>query len=264
MKLAPTNCFVGMFDIVGFKALRLKKGTAGLHQLYIQGILPAIQHSAAGKGKTESVGGGQRYVPDFSESIISYRAISDTVIFFSPDDSFDSFIAIVNSAFMLLQFGFCGSKAPYRGAIGWGDIISDPAGVLIGSAVEDAYVGESSQAWAGAMLTSNCCTFIDSNNYFERYGEVHMRLAENLESGQDKQNAKKNAKRLVRYRVPTQHSPKDGPAAYGEFETYAVDWTIRMYENAAAASFHQSSSDHAERIFENTKLFEEWARKNNR
>jgi hypothetical protein len=252
-----------MFDIIGFKALRATKGTAGLHQRYIRGILPAIQHSAAGKGKIATVGGTQMYVPDFSDAIIRYAAISDTVIFFSPDDSFDSFFAIVNSSFLLLQSGF-GSHAPYRGAIGWGDIINDPAGIIIGSAVEDAYVGESSQAWAGVMLTSECRAFADSNKYVERYRAVHAEAAKTAATEIHKKNATENGKRLVLYPAPIQSNPKDGPATYSALETYVIDWTMRMYEGASAASFDESTSKHAQTIAANTKQFEGWARKNNR
>lgn len=263
-ELMPTNCFVAMFDIIGFKALRDKKGTAGLHQQFQRGILPAIQHSAAGRGKTEYVNGVQMYVPDFSQDSIKYRAISDSVIFFTKDDSFDSFFKIVNSAFTLLQFGFNGGKAPYRGAIGWGDLIDDPHGILLGSAIEDAYIGESSQAWAGAMLTQTCCAFTTNNNYFERYRSLHLHIFNMLTDETQKANAVQNAKRLVAYSVPVQCNPKDGPARYGEIQTYAVDWTIRMYEGAAEKSFDPSDSGHANIIATNTIAFEQWTRKNNR
>jgi hypothetical protein len=104
-----------MFDIIGFKALRQKVGTAGLHRQFLRGILPGIQHSAAGRGKSIQHEGHDIYLPDFHEWSVGYRYISDTVIFFTPDDSFGSFLSMVNSAFMLLQFGFAGGKAPYRG-----------------------------------------------------------------------------------------------------------------------------------------------------
>ena len=263
--LLPVNCFVGMFDIIGFKALREKKGTAGLHQQFMRGIMPSIQHSAAGRGKTESINGELIYVPDFSEGSVKFRVISDSVIFFTKDDSFDSFFSIVHSAFMLLQFGFNGGKAPYRGAIGWGDLIDDPNGILIGSAIEDAYAGENLQVWAGAMLTQFCLDFVISNNYIDKYKAIHLQCAEYpfLDDIQ-KCNATENARKLVRYDIPTQFNPKDGSVTYDVFSTYAVDWTIRMYEGASAKSFDSSANAHAKMIAKNTATFEQWARKNNR
>lgn len=262
--IQPTNCFVGMFDIIGFKALREKKGTAGLHRQFVRGIIPAIQHSAAGKGKTETIAGQQVYVPDFSDSRVRYLAVSDSVLFFTPDDAFESFVSIISSAFMLLQFGFNGSRAPYRGAIGWGDLIADPQGVLIGSAIEDAYKGESSQAWAGAMVTQECRAFAENNNYIQRYVETHHKAAEHVADPRQVRMALENAKRLAMYPVPIQHNPKDASATYSTLETYAIDWTIRMYEGAAAKSFDPSEIQHSVAIADNTRSFEQWARSNNR
>ena len=96
MYLQPSYAFVGMFDVLGFKALREEKGTEGLHQQYIRGILPAIQHSAAGKSKSSVVDGQSVLVPDFTATSLSYRIFSDTVIYFSADDSFESFVEIVS------------------------------------------------------------------------------------------------------------------------------------------------------------------------
>lgn len=264
LNIQPTNRFVGMFDIIGFKALRAKKGTSALHQQFLNGILPAIQHSAAGKAKKELVDGTPMYVPDFVGSTIGYRAVSDSVLFFSPDDSFDSFVRIIHSAFMLLQFGFSGGKAPYRGAIGWGDFIDDPQGILIGSAIEDAYAGESCQAWAGAMLTASCREFVETRNYPHSYKAGLLEASAKADDPAIKKKFAENSKRLVLYPVPVQHNPKDAPATYGKLKTYALDWTIRMYEKAAEASFEPSPSGHAQKIAANTENFELWARANNR
>lgn len=165
---------------------------------------------------------------------------------------------------MLLQFGFSGGKAPYRGAIGWGDFIDDQHGILLGSAIEDAHAGESCQAWAGAMLTAACREFVDRQNYVENFKAASLRASAAASDVTAKKAAAENAKRLVLYQVPVQHNPKDGPATYGKLETYVLDWTIRMYENATEASFDPSPSRHAQEIAANTKAFEIWARANNR
>lgn len=254
------TCFVGMFDVLGFKSLRDAKGTIGLHQQYIRGILPAIAHSAAGKGKTETVNGQQLYVPDFVESRVSFRVISDSVLFFTQDDTFDSFVSLVHSAFMLLQFGFSGGKAPFRGAIGWGDLIDDPAGIVLGSAIEDAYLGESTQAWAGAMLTEAARDFAETNNYLASFAAAYEAAAAGVADEAEKQLIRNGAKRLVRYRVPTQHNPKDGPVTYSQLDTYAINWTIRMFADASSKSFGPPPSQHAAKIAVNTQQFEDWAR----
>ncbi len=253
-----------MFDIIGFKALRVKKGSAGLYQQFTRGIAPAIQHSAAGNGKFIQKNGIGMYVPDFSEFSVGFRAISDTVIFFTKDDSFKSFASIVNSSFMLLQHGFGGGKAPFRGAIGWGDFINDPQGILIGSAIEDAYVGESSQAWAGAMLTNSCRDFSVEKGYIESYKSLHMELSQQVTDEREKRTVVENSNRLVEYHVPIQINPKDSPVIYEQVKTYVIDWTIRMYEGASKKSFDPSKDKHAQTIAKNTLVFENWARSNNR
>lgn len=262
--MTPINCFSGFFDIIGFRALRESLGTAGLHKAFRSGIMPSIQHSAAGRGRSAQVDGETVYLPQFGEGSVSYRAISDSVIFFTRDDSFNSFIDIVNSSFMLLQFGFGGEKAPYRGGIGWGDLIDDPVGILVGSAIEDAICGESSQAWAGCMLTQSRSDFVVSKDYIEQYRNAHLKVAEKLDDEIKRDSTLANARRLVMYSVPIQRNPKDGPVIYATESAYVIDWTIRMYEGAAEMSFAPSHNAHANEIAKNTIAFEHWARANNR
>jgi hypothetical protein len=249
-----------MFDVIGFKALRESLGTAGLYQKYIHGVSPAIAHSAAGRSRFETRNGEQVCVPDFEGSTIKHRTFSDSVILYTSDDSFESFYRLIFSSFQLLQFGFMGLKAPFRGAIGWGDLIDDPQRILLGSAIEDAYSGESQQAWAGAMLTPGAVKFAEENDYI---GLLKRSLIEHARIATDevtRQRTLENTKMLVRYPVPTQDNPKDGPVKYQSLDTYVIDWTIRMYEGASAASFNESISKHANVIAENTHKFESWAR----
>jgi hypothetical protein len=249
-----------MFDVIGFKALRAQLGTSGLHQRYMRRILPSIEHSTAGRGKTETINGQSLYVPDFTGTTLKYRAISDSVWLLAPDDSFDSFYQLINSSFMLLQFGFSGGRAPFRGAIGWGDLIDNPQGILLGSAIEDSYAGESQQAWAGAMLTASARDVAESRGYIKRFEEIYLEAAAVVNDEISKKDALLNSRRLVLYPVPTQVNPKDGPAQYGTLETYAIDWTVRMYEGASQKSFEESASGHANTIAANTLSFERWAR----
>jgi hypothetical protein len=261
---APTNCFVAMFDILGFKALRKRCGTAGLHQLYTRSISAMIAHAAAGSGKTSQINGESLYVPHRTPFSPHFQTISDTAIFFTRDDSFISFLNIVHSSFCLLQFGFAGSKAPYRGAIGWGDLIADKSGILIGTAVEDAYDGQGKQAWAGCMLTEECQRLAVSMDYLRLYREFHLTAASELTDESKRRGLVDNAERLVEYPVHLQENPKDGPAVYFRRKTHVIDWTIRMHEGAAAKSFEPSEKSHAREIARNTIEFENWARERRR
>lgn len=55
---------------------------------------------------------------------------------------------------------------PFRGAIGYGDLIVDSDdGIFVGEAIEDAYRAEQSQAWLGCILTQECAQFAESKKY---------------------------------------------------------------------------------------------------
>jgi hypothetical protein len=258
---APRNCFVAMFDILGFKALRKLRGTAGLNQLYTRSIAAMIQHAAAGSRTLTQTNGETFCVPRFTPYSLRYRAISDTAIFFTPDDSFTSFLIIVHCSFFLLQSGFAGTKAPFRGAIGWGDLIDDDSGILIGSALEDAYDGERRQAWAGCMLTNECRSLAGSMGYLQRYREFHLTEASKLENETGRKMMIENAERLVEYRVQLKADDRKGKKdSYSTSDAYVIDWTIRMYEGAAASSFLPSDCARAQAIAKNTIEFEKWAR----
>ena len=260
--LVPRNCFAALFDIVGFRALRSSIGTTGLYQRYQRGILPMMLHSAAGKSRTEELGDRNVSVPDFTELSVEYRIISDTVIFFTADDSFQSFCNILRSSHALVKSGFA-TKAPYRGAIGWGDLVDDPLGVLLGSAIEDAYAGESMQAWAGVMLTSTCREIVEKNEFAERHRAMFKIAAANIKEEIPREKLLRNSRILVKYNVPTQANPKDGPVSYSDLQTFALDWTIGMYRGAAGKAFMPSENPHAQTIARNTVAFEDWARANN-
>jgi len=257
--MEPNNVYLAFFDILGFKALRFEKETKGLYKLYMSVINPMISHSAAGKGKTIKINGKSLFVPDFSEMSVKYKIISDSIIFYTKDDSFTSFLSIINSSFQLLQFGFAGLKTPLRGAISHGDLIDDPKGTYIGSAVEDAYINEGRQVWSGCILTDSCSKFVQSSNILTNYQESLLITAEDY-SGVQKDNIIKASKRIVEYDCPMQENPKDGPLKYFSEKKFVLNWTLNMFENASEKSFPKSDDKHANLIRENTVIFEKWAR----
>lgn len=254
------TCFLSMFDIIGFKSLRTKLGTDGLYKKYQNGIKPMIEHSAAGKGKTIEINGKKLFVSDFSDISVNYKIISDSVILYTKDDSFTSFVRIINSSFMLLQSGFNGGKAPYRGAISHGDLIDDMKGTYIGSSVEDAYIGEQSQVWSGCILTASCRAYVEENNFIEYLYNLNCNLAKK-HNGEKRDAAIKNIERIVLYDVPKQKNPKTGAIEYYYEKHYTINWVVNMYQGAATASFEESDDPHAKLIKKNTIDFESWSRK---
>jgi hypothetical protein len=258
--LKTDQCFVGMYDILGFKALRKNIGTEGLYERFKSGILPLIQHAAAGMGKYEIVDGENVFIPQFNINSVNYLIISDTIIFFTRDSSFKSFSNIVNSSFSLLQSGFIGSKTPFRGSIEIGDLIFDRSGIIIGSAIEDAYLGESIQEWSGVMLTKNCLEFVGKEGYPDQYKKVYLDIAENSNIEKEKRIAKGNAECLVRYDVPLKIKHHSDQSDSNVFSTLVINWTVRMYKDASIKAFSDTKEEHAEQIIKNTQAFENWAR----
>jgi len=259
--VTPISCFVGMFDILGFRALRNSRSTAGLYQHFVRSTLPTIEHAAAGARETITRNGQQFEVPKQGEFSCSYIGFSDTVIFSTPDDSFTSFLKIVRASRELLQSGFA-TKTPYRGAIGYGDLIPGPP-VFIGSAIEDAYLGEQSQVWAGCMLTSVAREFIDSRRYLSEFRDFLAAETANLSENQ-REKVLLAGKHITDYSVPVSRNPRNSVAEYLTFSTYVIDWTVGMFAGAAAQAFNPAEEDHPARIIQNTIDFEEWARANNR
>ena len=173
----PINTFVAMFDFLGFKMLRKERGTLGLYNLYLRGLLPQIQHSAALNSKVIEKNGVKISVPDPRPYSIDYRIISDSIILFSPSNSFNDFLGLITASHQLLCTGFAGHKAPLRGAIGYGDLILDNRTIWLGSAIEDAYIGESTQLWAGCSITPNCQSYLEEHNFIEKYKVVFKDMA---------------------------------------------------------------------------------------
>lgn len=253
------ECFLACFDVLGFKVLRDNRTTEGLYQLYQRHLLPAMQHAAAGQGKTVD----NKYVPDFNQNSLNYRIFSDTVILFTLDNSFGSFLNVINSAHKLLSMGFVGSKTPFRGAIGYGDLIYDGQGIFVGEALEDAYKWESKQVWSGCLLTDNCESFITQKDYLKRFTAAHEQALS--EKPEHEKNIRLNSKIITNYDVPLYENRKTDKVRYYSENKFVLDWTVRMYENASSKSFlPHNNIEHVKLIIQNTVNFEMWARKKNR
>lgn len=253
-----------MFDFLGFKNLRKNRGTEGIHQLYMRGLFPQIQHAAALRGKTIERDGSRVYVPDFGPQSIDYKIVSDSIILFAKGDEFEQFLKIIAASHNLLCSGFAGHKAPLRGAIGHGDLIYDPNSIWVGSAIEDAYIGESKQVWSGCSLTESCEAFVKQKEYIQKYINTFDAALSQEQDDLKKKNLEKAKRRLVEYSIPEQRNPKTGPVEYSQRFGYALDWTLNLYEGAGENGFEATEFYHAKAIIENTKQFESWARSNNR
>jgi hypothetical protein len=256
----PILSFVAMFDFLGFKSRRKIRGTSGLHSLYTRALLPLIQHSAAMRGKTVEREGRPVYVPDPAPYSVACRVISDSILLFANGNTFDDFLRIVSASHNLLCGGFGMPNAPLRGAIGYGELILDDSAIWIGSAIEDAYEGESKQVWSGCAFTKTCIEFVEQQKYLESHQTLFESLSD-LETDEPvRAKIEKAKRRIVKYQIPEQTNPKTGPVEYTTREGYALDWTLNVFEGASRKIFSEPPEPHAQRIVENTGEFEKWAR----
>jgi hypothetical protein len=213
--------------------------------------------------KLEERNGTTVSIPDPKSQRVYFTFFSDTIVYYSKDDSFESFFSIILTSLQLLVSGFGGLKAPYRGAIGHGDIIADSMGILLGTSVIDAYKGEQSQVWAGCILTDACESFCNEKKYFDQFNNF-LEIALQSETNETKRiKIKKTQKVLIKYNVQKQRKTNDKPIEYYKKEHIVLDWTHNTYVGAAEKSFNPSGIHHQEMIRKNTIEFETWVRQNN-
>lgn len=240
--------FVAYLDIVGFKALREKLGSAGLLKRVTGGVIPAIEHASSTAKKLVEAGGQKYLIADLSKLRSQFRYFSDSVIFWQPDASLKSFIDCVVTVRELISTGFAAS-VPFRGAIGIGDFFVDTGtGSFVGTALEDAYVGAESTVWAGCILTPVAAA--------HAIGEGHIEAFKSACRSSTDPKVAKQVSLLVDYGVETQSLSRKTPRSYDTQTFVAVNWTINMFDGASKQCFQPTRDPHALRIIENTQSFE--------
>jgi len=255
-----SNRFFAMFDIIGFSNLVKTKGTQELFKLVNKNVIFAMQYAATRGFINQEQNGRLVSVPDLKKKEVEFQIFSDTIIFYTQDDSLKSYIDIITTAQRLMTFSFTG-QTPFRGAIGYGDLITNNLNVMIGTSVIDAYIGEQNQVWSGCILTKTCEEFCKRNQYFYLFDkyiteEIKLNKSEDLVK-----NSKKFKTLVVEYNVPKQKKkPNLGIEYYSEVH-YVINWTHwvgegRFIENA----FQPSENPHHQNIKNNTMIFNEWAR----
>jgi hypothetical protein len=251
-----------MFDILGFKALLDELNTDGLYNRYLNSILPMIESASMPIQKIIKRDGRDVMVSDKSFVRAKYSFFSDTITFYSNDNTFNSFLSVHMTALEFLKSGF-GMYMPMRGAIGYGDLIVDKYGIQVGKSIVDAYLGEQSQVWSGCIYTKNAEEFCVRENYFELFNQKFEEWKKTVQRDFEKQQLEYKRKSLVKYNVPLQKKAYNNPIEYYNEELYALDWTKNVFNDASKKVFKSSKNEHQQRIRENTIDFEEWARQNN-
>lgn len=264
METTLSNRFFAMFDIIGFSNLVKTMGTEALFKQFSKSVIRSIQYAATNGFIEQDRVGYKVSVPDLSKLRVNYQIFSDTIIFYTKDNSWNSFFDIIVTAVKLMTFSFY-SPGPFRGAIGYGDLMTNEFNVMIGTSVIDAYTGEQEQVWSGCMLTKKCEEFCEEQNYFKFYEKVFSsRIEELINEGADVDEIdtkKEWLTAVVKYDVPKQRKITKDEIDYYFENHFVINWTHWVGTAVDIGKvFIPSEISHHKKIKNNTLDFEKWAR----
>ncbi len=144
MLLTDGKRFVVFFDLLGFGSW---VESSGSHEVftYVRGFLNLmVRSSLPGSVVHEDMS------VDLEESTIGYINFSDSVVFYSIDDSYICLKTIICVCAEFMNIVICGPSRMLRGAISHGEFYVDPeANAYVGQALIDAYRLEGKQDWLG-------------------------------------------------------------------------------------------------------------------
>lgn len=195
--------FVAFFDILGFGSWVESEGSKKVFT-YVRGFLNLMVRSSL-PGSTVH----QDMSVDIQKSDIGYINFSDSIVFYSRDDSYHCLKAMLTVCGEFMNVVICGPSRMLRGAIAHGEFYADPkANAYVGKALIDAYKLEEDQDWLG------------------------LSLHESVEVIKDFPKALKEHKGfIVKSLVSLKNKPKKLP--------YCINWANKRYLNA---SFNAMSS----------------------
>ncbi|OQX18457.1 MAG: hypothetical protein BWK75_06635 [Candidatus Altiarchaeales archaeon A3] len=164
MIVTEGNRYVAFFDILGFSNLVETEGSKEVF-IYTRGFLDLMIRSSMPK----SVVNPDMSV-DLKPSIISYINFSDSIVYYSLDDSYEAFRTMLKVCANFINVVICGPTRMIRGALSHGEFYADPENnAYVGKALIDAYQLEKDQEWLGVSLHSsieNTANFIRAQKEF--------------------------------------------------------------------------------------------------
>lgn len=173
--------FIAYFDYLGFKDF-IQRNPVEFQMQIMDNNYRDIS-TALAKGKRKALPGGG-YTPDLDNSRLRCINFSDTIIFYTNDDSWESLIEILdvshwfNSKCNLFFF-------PVRGCLHYGEFVdlnfnrnnpnngSFHVNSVYGDGLIKAYQKAESQAWAGAIIDETIVEYIrgQGKNELEVFGK---------------------------------------------------------------------------------------------
>lgn len=168
--------YIGYFDLMGYKNFIEANNTEETKRR-IEHILRDVE-SALGQGEYKNGASGAMYA-DLSKSRLQCLTISDTIIFWTLDDSQESLAEILKVCF---DFNFMLNvhNFPVRGALVYEDVDmvtgatrSNAGGTysvntIYGKGLVNAHIKAESQYWAGTVIDASAIEKMAENNDIEK------------------------------------------------------------------------------------------------
>ncbi|WP_028524118.1 hypothetical protein [Runella limosa] len=180
--------YLAHIDILGFKQMLKKNNQSELERIFEKNIKPSIQDSLIANA------GSDRYewqldgtlARNLRAATINSIVFSDTLIFWTNDDTAKSFLQLINVISNLFHLNTNYFHIPLRGAIAYGSLkFEDPLFVLpnaqikqtalFGEAIVDAYELEQIQNWLGCAISRKSIDAFHSSNPSEEEKELFFK-----------------------------------------------------------------------------------------
>ena len=185
------NSFFVYLDILGFKNLVANNTTQRLEKIiksFWDGFNKTIDESRTIPYKNVTNGTNGEW--KISLDKLNFRLLSDSILIWSEDESFQNFRNILEATSQLLAYGLQ-NGFPLRGAMTYGEVIVQrsnnsntrflPNESIYGKALVETYSIEEKMEWSGCIMTSNAWKQVckiwdrihandsDPNSYFTKH-----------------------------------------------------------------------------------------------
>jgi hypothetical protein len=197
MLLTEGKRFVAFFDILGFSSWVKNIGSKEVFT-YVRGFYNLMVRSSL-PGSIVN----QDMSVDLQKSNIGYINFSDSILFYSVDDSYECPKTMLRVCGEFMNVVICGPSRMLRGAIAYGEFYADPkANAYVGKALIDAINLEGEQDWIGLSLHKSMQKVKD----FDKAKKEHMGY-------------------IVKSLVPLKNNPTELPLC--------INWANKKYLNAS-------------------------------
>lgn len=188
-----TTAYLAYFDILGFEHIVKELTSDKLDELYSR-IMRDTQWAYADDGKQVS---RVELHPVFLNSPIKAVNVSDSIVFFSRDDSEDSLVAMLKTISKFVSW--LETHCAYRGCLVVGSFnyllgnvkneteeIAYNVSAIYGKALIDAYKKAESQEWVGCFLDESIVKHASANGFSQNHFATYVEYDVPFKGGKQK------------------------------------------------------------------------------